>query len=116
MNSHKSENNAFTNKNDSKHATNNNKDNCKTDTYNNNQNHCKIDNNNDYKTNSYTRDFCIVHEEINVIMVKKEIDLYEKQEIKVIKVIRETKETTEINGINVITVLCRKPLYQYIDL
>ena len=32
MSSHKSENNAFTNKNDSKHATNNNKDNCKTDT------------------------------------------------------------------------------------
>jgi len=54
--------------------------------------------------------------EINVIVVKKKIDLYDKKEINGLQVIRETKQTTIINGINVLKVVCRKPLCQYIDL
>lgn len=109
--SKKSENSVFINKDNSKTATNNNEDNC------------IIDINNDCKTNSYTRDCFIVNEEINVfkeinvIVVKKNIeDLYDKKEINGLQVIRETKQTTIINGINVLQVLSRKPLYQYIDL
>jgi len=124
--SKKSENSVFINKDNSKTATNNNEDNCIIDINNKeytNQNHSKIDNNNDCKTNSYTGDCFIVNEEINVckeinfIVVKKKIeDLYDKKEINGRQLIRETKQTISINGINMMQVLCRKPLYQYIDL
>jgi hypothetical protein len=127
----KSEKLFFTNKHDSKPATNNNENNCKIDTNNKehtNQNYYKTDNNNDCKTNSYISDCCIVHDEINffkeinvckeinIIVVKKKIDLYDKKEINGLHVIRETKQTMVIDGINVIQVLWRKPLYEYIDL